>query len=113
MKQLCIVLAVVMCMLCGCAWLGRAKDAANTPDPITGKTPAEVIVKNLPAVIAAPYDIPAWLQIIGAITGIVLTASGGYAIKQRATSVTTTQDMVDALTPIAEAVQKSIAKTPS
>jgi hypothetical protein len=88
-----VLFVVSLCV--GCAFMERARIAAVTPDPQTGITPAAQITGNLPGVVANPLNIPGWLQIIGGVAGIVLTAAGAYGVKQRAALTTTNKVLVE------------------
>lgn len=105
-----LLLVPVLCLsLVGCAFMGRVKDAATTPDPLTGVTPIQTVATNAPAVIANPLNIPAWLQIVGAIAGVVVTAAGGYSIKQRRDQVDATLTLVDLKEEQMEAMRGKVA----
>jgi hypothetical protein len=78
-------LAIVSLCAClsGCAFSERFGKAMTTPDPVTGVTPTATVVSNVPAVVTNPLNIPAWLQIIGALTGAFVTAYTGISVVQR------------------------------
>lgn len=81
LPALLLTCALFVAVPVGCEYAQRVQEGFVTPDPVTGRTPADEITGRIPNLIVNPLSYVDWASVVSAIAGVLVGAYNKDRVK--------------------------------